>query len=63
MTGLPIPATAELAFEGFIGLPDGESVIEGPFAEWTGYYATDPHPEPVFRVDRVYHRDSPILIG
>ncbi len=63
LTGLPIPADGELAFEGFIAPIEEESLIEGPFAEWTGYYATAPHPEPVFRVQRVYHRDDPIIIG
>jgi UbiD family decarboxylase len=63
LTGLPMPADGELAFEGYIVPPGGETRVEGPFAEWTGYYATAPHPEPIFRVDRVYHRDDPIVIG
>ncbi|MDR7402951.1 MAG: UbiD family decarboxylase, partial [Armatimonadota bacterium] len=38
VTGLPIPARAEIAIEGF-ARPDllGD---EGPFGEWTGYYAS-----------------------
>lgn len=63
LTGLPIPADAELAFEGFQPSPDEESRIEGPFAEWTGYYASAAHPEPVFRVEAVYHRSDPIVVG
>jgi UbiD family decarboxylase len=63
LTGLPIPANAELAFEGFVYPTDIDSRIEGPFAEWTGYYASAPKPEPVLRVDRVYHRNGPIISG
>ncbi len=63
LTGLPIPADAELAFEGFMPPPAEETRPEGPFAEWPGYYATDAHPEPVVRVGAIYHRNDPILIG
>ena len=63
LTGLPIPADAEVAFEGFMPPPSEETRLEGPFAEWPGYYATDAHPEPVVRVGAIYHRDNPIVIG
>jgi UbiD family decarboxylase len=63
LTGLPMPADAELAFEGFVPPPEVESRIEGPFGEWTGYYATSAHPEPVLRVERIYRRDDPIITG
>jgi 4-hydroxy-3-polyprenylbenzoate decarboxylase len=63
LTGLPIPADAELAFEGFMPPPDQETRPEGPFAEWPGYYATDSGAEPVVRVGAIYHRNDPILIG
>ena len=40
LTGLPIPAHAEIVFEGQL-LPMGETTLpEGPFGEFTGYYAT-----------------------
>jgi UbiD family decarboxylase len=60
-TGLPIPANAEIALEGFLR-PD---VLrpEGPFGEWTGYYASGTREEPVFEVACVYHRDDPIMLG
>lgn len=61
ITGLPIPAGAEVALEGYV-LPD-ETRLEGPFGEWTGYYASREQEQPVFRVDAVYHRDNPILLG
>jgi 4-hydroxy-3-polyprenylbenzoate decarboxylase len=62
-TGLPFPADGELVFEGEIPPPEVESRPEGPFAEWTGYYASDVRPEAVVRVSRIYHRDDPIVIG
>lgn len=61
LTGLPIPADGELAFEGFVGPPEEGTRVEGPFGEWTGYYATSAHPEPILRVERVYRRDDPII--
>jgi 4-hydroxy-3-polyprenylbenzoate decarboxylase len=63
LTGLPFPADAELVFEGVMHSPEVESRPEGPFAEWTGYYASDTRPEPVLKVSRVYHRDDPIILG
>lgn len=61
VTGLPIPATSEIAIEGLV-MPDERSA-EGPFGEWTGYYASGTREEPVVQVKRVYHRDDPILLG
>jgi 4-hydroxy-3-polyprenylbenzoate decarboxylase len=60
-TGLPIPARAEIALEGFLH-PDRVQ-LEGPFGEWTGYYASGSREEPVFEVRAVYHRDDPIILG
>lgn len=62
-TGLPIPATAEIVLEGEIVPPNTETRIEGPFGEWTGYYASAPRAEPVFKIKCIMHRDSPILQG
>jgi 4-hydroxy-3-polyprenylbenzoate decarboxylase len=62
-TGLPIPAYAEIVLEGQL-LPMSEVTLpEGPFAEFTGYYAADKRPGPVMRVDAIHHRDDPILLG
>lgn len=58
-TGLPIPARAEIVIEGF--LDPEERRKEGPFGEWTGYYASSTRPEPVVRVENIYHRNDPIL--
>ena len=63
ITGLPIPAHAEIALEGEIPPPEQESHREGPFREWTGYYTQAPNPQPIIRVQAVYHRNDPILVG
>ena len=63
MTGLPISAGSEIAFEGEIPPPDVESRREGPFGEWTGYYMITSVPEPVIRVTALYYRNDPILFG
>ncbi|MBI2304914.1 MAG: UbiD family decarboxylase [Chloroflexi bacterium] len=60
-TGLPIPADAEVALEGF-AYPN-ETLLEGPFGEWTGYYASASRQEPVIHVKAVYHRNDPIVLG
>jgi 4-hydroxy-3-polyprenylbenzoate decarboxylase len=60
-TGLPIPAHAEIAIEGFLHPQNVE--LEGPFGEWTGYYASASRDEPVLDVAAIYHRNDPILLG
>lgn len=60
-TNLPIPASAEIAIEGFLHKNDAR--MEGPFGEWTGYYASASRMEPVVEVNAVYHRNDPILLG
>ncbi|MCL4519536.1 MAG: UbiD family decarboxylase, partial [Thaumarchaeota archaeon] len=61
VTGLPIPASSEIAAEGFIYPND--LVEEGPFGEFTGYYAGERAPRPVARIKALYHRDDPIILG
>jgi 4-hydroxy-3-polyprenylbenzoate decarboxylase len=61
ITGLPMPASAEIVLEGWLR-PD-RMLAEGPFGEWTGYYSGSPHPVPVMDIERVYFRDDPILLG
>lgn len=60
-TGLPIPAHAEIAFEGLVY--PGETIEEGPLGEWTGYYAGGVKQEPKIRVQTMMHRNNPILMG
>ncbi len=57
--GLPMPAGAEIVIEGDMTADD--TAREGPFGEFTGYYASSPSEQPVVRVRRVYHRNDPIL--
>jgi 4-hydroxy-3-polyprenylbenzoate decarboxylase len=59
LTGLPFPAGSEIVLEGE-ALPD-EHVAEGPFGEWTGYYAGGAQSEPAIRINRAYYRNDPIL--
>lgn len=62
LTGLPIPAAAEIVLEGEI---DPEHLRnEGPFGEYTGYYTEElikPIPKPALDVKRIYYRNNPIL--
>jgi 4-hydroxy-3-polyprenylbenzoate decarboxylase len=63
ITGLPLPATAEIAIEGEIPPPEEETRLEGPFGEWPGYYGAGAGQQPIIRVKAVYHRNEPILTG
>ncbi len=63
VTGLPLPAYAEIILEGEL-LPERKmSLPEGPFGEFTGYYASGKRPCPVMLVQAIHHRDDPILLG
>ena len=62
-TGLPIPAHAEIVLEGAL-LPMSEATLpEGPFGEFTGYYAWEARPAPVMEVTAVHYCSDPILLG
>src|SRR5262249_59926722 len=60
-SGLQVPATAEMVIEG--ECVPGDVKTEGPFGEWTGYYASHVREEPVIRIRRMYFRDNPIMAG
>jgi 4-hydroxy-3-polyprenylbenzoate decarboxylase len=62
-TGLPMPAHGEIAIEGFSPSPEEALVPEGPFGEWTGYYAHGRRPETIIEVKAIYHRNDPIIFG
>jgi len=63
VTGLPVPAHAEIILEGHL-LPFSEnSLPEGPFGEFTGYFAGDQRPCPVMEVAAIHYRHDPILLG
>jgi len=57
---LEVPADAEIVIEGRI-LP-GESVLEGPFGEFTGYYGPAER-NPVIQVTAITHRRDPIFLA
>ncbi|MGC8696607.1 MAG: UbiD family decarboxylase [Conexivisphaera sp.] len=59
-TGLPVPATAEIAVFGHV--VKGELRDEGPFGECTGY-SSPVTPKPVIHIDRIWYRNNPILQG
>lgn len=67
ITGLPIPATAEVAIEGEVPPPSEEARDEGPFGEWPGYYsggtAGTGEQQPIIRVKAMYYRNDPILMN
>jgi 4-hydroxy-3-polyprenylbenzoate decarboxylase len=61
LTGLPVPANAEIVIEGYV-MP-GNVKPEGPFGEWMGYYGSDIRLEPVLDIKAIYYRNNPILLG
>jgi 4-hydroxy-3-polyprenylbenzoate decarboxylase len=62
LTGLPIPAGAEIVLEGEIDPNNLQP--EGPFGEYTGYYTDELFKEikkPCMEVQQILHRNNPIL--
>jgi UbiD family decarboxylase len=59
LTGLPLPARAEIVVEGFL-YPE-ETFAEGPFGEFTGYYGRPSGATPYMRVERLRFRNNPTL--
>jgi 4-hydroxy-3-polyprenylbenzoate decarboxylase len=62
-TGLPLPARAEIVLEGTLLPMSDVSLLEGPFGEFTGYYAAEKRPAPVMQVEAMHWRHDPILLG
>lgn len=60
ITGLPIPAHAELVAEGWL---TEDMADEGPFGEFTGYYAGAREPRPLMKIEALYYRGNPIILG
>ncbi len=54
---LQVPASAEIVLEGFIY--PGETALEGPFGDHTGYY-NEQERFPVFTIERITSRRDPI---
>ncbi|MCL4518354.1 MAG: UbiD family decarboxylase [Thaumarchaeota archaeon] len=61
ITGLAIPANSEIVAEGYI--EPNDLVEEGPFGEYTGYFAEPRTLRPAIRVQAIYHRNDPIILG
>ncbi len=61
VTGLLIPAESEIVIVGWC--PPDKTMVEGPFGEATGYYATKEQLAPIIEVERIYHRNNPIILG
>jgi len=62
LTGLTLPANAEIIAEGWID--PNELMDEGPFGEYTGYYSGNKgkdYPKPVLRIKRILHRNDPVF--
>ncbi|HYJ43494.1 MAG TPA: UbiD family decarboxylase [Xanthobacteraceae bacterium] len=60
---LYVPANAEIVVEGFLQIDPKDYLMEGPYAEFTGYFAGDKMPKPTIRVTAITHRNAPILRG
>ena len=60
---LLVPASAEIVIEGWISPDPDTFALEGPYAEFTGYYATDRSKKHVARLTCITHRDRPIFRG
>jgi 4-hydroxy-3-polyprenylbenzoate decarboxylase len=55
---LQVPASAEIVLEGYIY--PGETALEGPFGDHTGYY-NEQETFPVFTIERITMRRNPIF--
>lgn len=62
-TGILVPAYSEIVLEGLLLPPGEQSLMEGPFGEFTGYYAGERQPCPVVELTAVHYRNDPILYG
>jgi UbiD family decarboxylase len=56
---LRVPATAEIVLEGEVR--PNERKEEGPFGEYTGYFASEKAPRPVIHINCITHRNNPVL--
>ena len=55
---LQVPASAEIVLEGYIH--PGETALEGPFGDHTGYY-NEQETFPIFTIERITMRRNPIF--
>lgn len=59
ITGLTLPANAEIIIEGF-SYPD-KTAAEGPFGEFTGYYGRPGGATPYIEIKAIRYKNKPIL--
>jgi len=62
VSGLPLPAHAEIILDGYIDPEDLRE--EGPFGEYTGYYSGktgEEWPKQVLHIRRVWRREKPVF--
>jgi UbiD family decarboxylase len=59
VTGLLLPAAAEIIIEG--EMRPGNNSLEGPFGEFTGYYGRPEAQTPIIDVKCIRYRSNPIL--
>jgi 4-hydroxy-3-polyprenylbenzoate decarboxylase len=59
-SGLKVPATAEIVLEGEVR--PGETALEGPFGDHTGYYNAE-EPFPIFHLKAITHRKDPLYLA
>ncbi len=59
ITGLLLPANAEIIIEGFC-YPD-KNAEEGPFGEFQGYYGRPGGPTPYIEIKAIRYRNNPVL--
>lgn len=62
-SGLWVPASAEIVIEGKISADPNTFEMEGPFAEYVGYYGGAASPKHVIRVECITYRNNPIFRG
>jgi UbiD family decarboxylase len=60
VTKLPVPAASEIVVEGYLS---EDTVPEGPYGEFLGYYAGGVMQTPTLEVAALYYRDDPIILG
>jgi UbiD family decarboxylase len=58
-----VPANAEIVIEGRISYDPKNYIMEGPFAEHTGYYGGAQSKKPAIEVDCITYRNDPIFQG
>lgn len=62
-TGNLVPAFSEIVLDGEMPPIENESVVEGPFGEYTGYYAAGQSISAIAKIKSIHYRGDPIIWG